>query len=96
MAQFFAATTRCRRRGAEIGSNFAAHKAKTKPQPYGHGFCVVVKEGQYLQLAFQYSREHNASVRHPSLFASQKDDVSSRLIYRKAVTAYRQSLLFMG
>ena len=41
----FSATTRCRRRGAEIGSNFAAQKAKTKPQPYGHGFCFVVNDG---------------------------------------------------
>lgn len=72
MVQFFDATTRCRRRGAEIGSNFAAHKAKTKPQPYGHDFCFVVKEGQYLQLAFQYSREYNASVRHPFTFCFAK------------------------
>ena len=72
MAQFFAATTRCRRRGAEIGSNFAAYKAKTKPQPYGHGLCFVVKEGQYLQLAFQYYRKYNASVRHPFTFCFAK------------------------
>lgn len=47
-------------------------RIKQKPQPYGHGFCFVVKEGQYLQLAFQYSREHNASVRHPFTFCFAK------------------------
>lgn len=97
MAQFFAATTRCRRRGAEIGSSFAAHKAKTKPQPYGHGFCFVVNDGgRNCGLRFSITVNIMPLFATLHLLLRKKMMCSPAYIHRKAVTAYRQSLLFMG